>query len=144
MIPRLQPKGSHWLQEECDNFARQGLRTIVLAQKELTEVQYQIFSSRYAGARAAMTDRHAKCRREIEALEEDLKLIGLTGVEDKLQNEVPSTLESLRHAGVKVWMLTGDKIETATCVAVSAGLKARQHSLTVLASQDLHTPSQVQ
>ncbi|CBZ54408.1 putative phospholipid-transporting ATPase, P-type [Neospora caninum Liverpool] len=144
MIPRLQPKGSHWLQEECDNFARQGLRTIVLAHKELDEAQYELFASRYAAARAAMTDRQARVRREIERLEEDLKLLGLTGVEDKLQNDVPATLEALRHAGVKVWMLTGDKVETATCIAVSAGLKARQHSLTILSSQDIRTPSQTQ
>ncbi|KYF42182.1 cation-transporting atpase family protein [Toxoplasma gondii ARI] len=144
MIPRLQPKGSHWLQEECDNFARQGLRTIVLAQKELSEAEYDLFATRYAAARAAMTDRHSKCRREIERLEEDLRLLGLTGVEDKLQNDVPATLEALRHAGVKVWMLTGDKVETATCIAVSAGLKARQHSLTILSSQSIRTPSQTQ
>ncbi|PFH33753.1 cation-transporting atpase family protein [Besnoitia besnoiti] len=144
MIPRLQPKGSHWLQEECDNFARQGLRTIVLAQKELEEAEYELFASRYAAARAAMTERHARCRREIERLEQDLKLLGLTGVEDKLQHDVPATLESLRHAGVKVWMLTGDKVETATCIAVSAGLKARQHSLTILSSQEIVTLSQTQ
>lgn len=46
---------------------------------------------------------------------------------------VPQTLEAFRHAGIRIWMLTGDKMETATCVAVSAGLKRRQHTLYMFA-----------
>jgi phospholipid-translocating ATPase len=53
-----------------------------------------------------------------------MELLGITGVEDKLQEDVCSTLESLRNAGINIWMLTGDKIETATCIAISAGIKA--------------------
>ena len=65
--------------------------------------------------------------------------LGVTGVEgkyyttirlvDKLQIDVESTIESLRSAGIKVWMLTGDKVETATCIAISAGLKNRRQQL---------------
>lgn len=58
-------------------------------------------------------------------LETDMELLGVTGVEDKLQVNVQQTLEGLRSAGIKVWMLTGDKVETATCIAISAGLKSR-------------------
>ncbi|KAH8914461.1 phospholipid-transporting ATPase, partial [Atractiella rhizophila] len=58
-------------------------------------------------------------------LERDLELLGVTGVEDKLQEDVKMTLELLRNAGIKVWMLTGDKIETATCIAISTKLVAR-------------------
>ena len=60
-----------------------------------------------------------------ETLERDLELLGLTGVEDRLQDEVRGTLELLRNAGIKTWMLTGDKIETATVVAISTKLVAR-------------------
>jgi phospholipid-translocating ATPase len=64
----------------------------------------------------------------IEELESDMELLGVTGVEDKLQDEVADTIESLRSAGIQVWMLTGDKVETATCIAISAGFKdRRQH-----------------
>jgi len=52
----------------------------------------------------------------VESIETDLELIGLTGVEDKLQEDVKPTLEMLRNAGIRVWMLTGDKVETATYV----------------------------
>jgi phospholipid-translocating ATPase len=59
-------------------------------------------------------------------LEFDMELLGVTGVEDKLQDEVALTIESLRAGGIQVWMLTGDKVETATCIAISAGFKSRQ------------------
>jgi len=55
-----------------------------------------------------------------------MELLGVTGVEDKLQDEVADTIESLRSAGIQVWMLTGDKVETATCIAISAGFKDRR------------------
>jgi len=54
-----------------------------------------------------------------------MEFLGVTGVEDKLQVNVQPTIESLRSAGIKVWMLTGDKVETAKCIAISAGLKSR-------------------
>lgn len=58
-----------------------------------------------------------------------MELLGVTGVEDKLQDEVALTIESLRGAGIQVWMLTGDKVETATCIAMSAGFKSRYQQL---------------
>ena len=54
-----------------------------------------------------------------------MELLGITGVEDRLQDDVAVVIESLRNAGVQVWMLTGDKVETATCIAISAGFKRR-------------------
>merc|ERR550534_122828 len=58
----------------------------------------------------------------VESLERDLELLCLTGVEDKLQDQVRPTLELLRNAGIRIWMLTGDKLETATCIAKSSRL----------------------
>lgn len=55
-----------------------------------------------------------------------MELLGITGVEDKLQNEVAITIQAIRNAGIQVWMLTGDKVETATCIAISAGFKDRR------------------
>lgn len=66
-------------------------------------------------------------------LEQDLELLGVTGVEDKLQHDVKPSLELLRNAGVKIWMLTGDKVETARCVAVSSKLVARGQYVHVIA-----------
>jgi len=68
-----------------------------------------------------------ECIEELEG--DDMELLGITGVEDKLQDEVADTIEALRGAGIQVWMLTGDKIETATCIAISAGFKDRRQSM---------------
>ncbi|CAD6573573.1 MAG: Putative aminophospholipid-translocase [Tremellales sp. Tagirdzhanova-0007] len=128
-----------WLDEECGNMAREGLRTLVLARKRLSDDAYRDFDRRY---RQAQLERGDAVQRVIsEYLEVDLELLALTGVEDKLQEDVKSTLELLRNAGLKIWMLTGDKIETATNIAVSSKLVARNQYIHQVAK--LHSPSQV-
>lgn len=123
-----------WLDEECGNMAREGLRTLVVAKKNLTEEQYLEFESRYNQAKVAIQDRSARTTAVIETLERDLELLCLTGVEDKLQDKVRPTLELLRNAGIKVWMLTGDKLETATSIAKSSRLVSRSQELHVFES----------
>lgn len=119
-----------WLEEECGNMAREGLRTLVIARKKLSESLFAEYSKQIQAARTAVTDRNAQVNRVVQQyLEKDLELLGLTGVEDKLQDDVKNTLESLRNAGLKIWMLTGDKIETATCIAISAKLIARNQAI---------------
>ncbi|KAJ8302841.1 hypothetical protein KUTeg_019237 [Tegillarca granosa] len=120
-----------WLEEECGNMAREGLRTLVVAKKILTEEQYQEFEIRHHQAKMSLQDRNAKVQSVVESLERDMELLCLTGVEDKLQEAVRPTLEMLKNAGIKVWMLTGDKLETAICIAKSSKLVSR--------TQDIHT-----
>uniref|UniRef100_A0A8C1EIF4 Phospholipid-transporting ATPase n=1 Tax=Cyprinus carpio carpio TaxID=630221 RepID=A0A8C1EIF4_CYPCA len=119
-----------WLEEECGNMAREGLRTLVVAKKSLTEEQYQDFESRYNQAKLSIHDRALKVAAAVESLEREMELLCLTGVEDQLQADVRPTLELLRNAGIKIWMLTGDKLETATCIAKSSHLVSR--------NQDIH------
>lgn len=76
-----------------------------------------------------MNNREEAIMNCLNELEQDMELLGITGVEDKLQDEVALTIESLRGAGIQVWMLTGDKVETATCIAMSAGFKSRYQQL---------------
>jgi len=115
-----------WLDEETANMAREGLRTLVVGRKRLSLKQYQDFSSRYQEASLAINGRDASMQAVVsQHLEHDLELLGVTGVEDKLQKDVKPSLELLRNAGIKIWMLTGDKVETARCVAVSSKLVAR-------------------
>lgn len=115
-----------WLDEETANMAREGLRTLVVGRKRLSAQTYQEFSARHAQASLALHNRdHAVAEVVKEYLERDLELLGVTGVEDKLQKDVKPSLELLRNAGIKIWMLTGDKVETARCVAVSSKLVAR-------------------
>ncbi|XP_060987095.1 probable phospholipid-transporting ATPase IIB isoform X4 [Dama dama] len=114
-----------WLEEECGNMAREGLRTLVVAKRALTEEQYQDFESRYNQAKLSLHDRTLKVAAVVESLEREMELLCLTGVEDQLQADVRPTLEMLRNAGIKIWMLTGDKLETATCIAKSSHLVSR-------------------
>ncbi|KAI0229267.1 putative phospholipid-transporting ATPase IIB [Lamellibrachia satsuma] len=118
-----------WLDEECGNMAREGLRTLVVARKSLTEDQYLDFESRYHQAKMSVHERAAKIAAVVESLERDMQLLCLTGVEDKLQECVRPTLELLRNAGIKIWMLTGDKLETATCIAKSSKLVSRTQTI---------------
>ncbi|KAI1847269.1 hypothetical protein JX266_006809 [Neoarthrinium moseri] len=115
-----------WLDEETANMAREGLRTLVVGRKKLSPAQYREFAFSYQEASLAINGRDAGMQRVVsEHLERDLELLGVTGVEDKLQRDVKPSLELLRNAGIKIWMLTGDKVETARCVAVSSKLVAR-------------------
>jgi phospholipid-translocating ATPase len=115
-----------WLDEECGNMAREGLRTLVVGKKRLSEETYNIFRKRYHAASIETQGRNEAMQSVVEdVLEKELELLGVTGVEDKLQDDVKGTFELLRNAGIKIWMLTGDKIETATCIAISTKLVAR-------------------
>ncbi|XP_061903145.1 probable phospholipid-transporting ATPase IIB isoform X4 [Entelurus aequoreus] len=120
-----------WLEEECGNMAREGLRTLVVAKKSLSEEQYQDFENRYNQAKLSIHDRALKVAAVVESLERELELLCLTGVEDQLQADVRPTLELLRNAGIKIWMLTGDKLETATCIAKSSHLVSRHQDIHV-------------
>lgn len=127
-----------WLDEETANMAREGLRTLVVGRKRLSIQQYSEFSTRYKQASMSLQNRDSKMAKTVKAyLEHNLELLGVTGVEDKLQKDVKSSLELLRNAGIKIWMLTGDKVETARCVAVSAKLVSRTqfiHTITHLST----------
>ena len=123
-----------WLDEETANMAREGLRTLVVGRRKLSTEQYESFAGSYKEASLALSQRDAGMAAVVgKHLEHNLELLGVTGVEDRLQKDVKSSLELLRNAGVKIWMLTGDKVETARCVAVSARLVARGQTIHTLA-----------
>lgn len=130
-----------WLEEETGNMAREGLRTLVVARKRLTPQQYAAFKTAHHAASIRLDGRgEAMISVVAEHLEHDLELLGLTGVEDKLQDEVKGTLELLRNGGIKIWMLTGDKIETARCIAISTKLVARNQYIHEVAKCELSDP----
>lgn len=113
---------SEWLDEETENLGREGLRTLVFAKKVLTLQQFQEFESQYHAASCSMQNRKLQMESIRERLEHAMTLLGITGVEDKLQINVQQTLETLRNANIKIWMLTGDKVETAIVIARSSRL----------------------
>ena len=127
-----------WLDEETANMAREGLRTLVVGRRKLSAQQYAEFASSYKEASMSLQSRDTNMAQIIRAhLENNLELLGVTGVEDKLQEHVKPSLELLRNAGIKIWMLTGDKVETARCVAISSKLVSRAQHIHTITS--LHT-----
>ncbi|KAI9719844.1 MAG: putative aminophospholipid-translocase [Chrysothrix sp. TS-e1954] len=132
-----------WLDEETANMAREGLRTLVVGRKKLSTHQYNAFVENYKNASLSLKSRDSEMAAVVrDHLEQDLELLGVTGVEDKLQKDVKPSLELLRNAGIKIWMLTGDKVETARCVAISSKLVARGqyvHTISKLTRLDAAT-----
>ncbi|XP_042878523.1 phospholipid-transporting ATPase IF-like [Penaeus japonicus] len=126
--------------KHIDDFAMLGLRTLAVARRELTEKQYEDFASQLSQAKQVLEDREEAVRKVTNRMEADLTLLGATGVEDLLQDGVQETLESLRVAGIKVWVLTGDKVETAVNIAYSCGhFKRFMTILTLTGLQDKET-----
>ncbi|XP_052900853.1 phospholipid-transporting ATPase IF [Anopheles moucheti] len=129
-------------QRHIDEFARLGLRTLAVARRRLSEQEFRTFSDELIEAGSSLVDRVelvAACQNRIER---NLELLGATAVEDALQDDVQSTLQALGQAGIRVWVLTGDKVETALNIAVSCGHipdGAARYFIT-----DCRTPEQLQ
>lgn len=122
--------------EHLEMFAREGLRTLCIAQKEIGEKEYQIWNKEHDLAAAAIIDREDKLEIVSDAIERDLELIGGTAIEDRLQDGVPDTIALLADAGIKLWVLTGDKVETAINIGFSCNLLSNDMDLIVFKVQD--------
>lgn len=142
MEAKVMESSRPFLRETCENLASTGLRTLVISQKYVSWDEYENWSRKYELAKTEMEDREKKVQKVVEQLEENMEFLCVTGVEDKLQLDVADTIESLRNGGVQVWMLTGDKVETATCIAISTGLKAKSQKLFFM--RELKTSSEVE
>ncbi|XP_045562375.1 phospholipid-transporting ATPase IF isoform X1 [Salmo salar] len=118
-----------------DEFALKGLRTLVVACRHFNVEEYEEVDRRLHEARAALQQREERLAEVFSFIEKDLELLGATGVEDKLQEKVQETIESLRLAGIKVWVLTGDKHETAVSVSLSCGHFHRTMNILELVQQ---------
>jgi len=104
---------------QLDGFASEGLRTLTLAHRVVSEDEYTAWVERYLAALASLEDRETEIERVSDEIERDLLLLGATAIEDKLQDGVPETIADLKKAGIKIWVLTGDKLETAIGVSFS-------------------------
>ncbi|XP_035766584.1 probable phospholipid-transporting ATPase IM [Neolamprologus brichardi] len=108
--------------EHLNEFAGDGLRTLALAYKDLDEEYFNQWIQRHHEANTALEDREDKLDQLYEEIEKDLLLLGATAIEDKLQDGVPQTIEQLSKADIKIWVLTGDKQETAENIGYSCNL----------------------
>ncbi|KAG9351167.1 hypothetical protein JZ751_025057 [Albula glossodonta] len=118
-----------------DEFALKGLRTLVVGCRRFSTQEYEEVDRRLHEARTALQQREDRLTEVFAFIERDLELLGATGVEDKLQEKVQETIEALRLAGIKVWVLTGDKHETAVSVSLSCGHFHRTMNILELVQQ---------
>lgn len=116
-----------------EEYASEGLRTLCLAMREIPEQEFQewyaIFdkaSTTIGGNRADELDKAA------ELIEKDFYLLGATAIEDRLQDGVPETIHTLQQAGIKVWVLTGDRQETAINIGMSCKLLSEDMMLLIV------------
>ncbi|CAM8955872.1 unnamed protein product [Rhodiola kirilowii] len=104
--------------EAVDQYAQLGLRTLCLAWRELKDDEYQEWLSMFKEANSSLVDREWRLAEVCQKLEHNLQILGVTAIEDRLQEGVPETIETLRKAGINFWMLTGDKQNTAIQIAL--------------------------
>eukprot|EP00442_Polarella_glacialis_P051630 CAMPEP_0115145912 /NCGR_PEP_ID=MMETSP0227-20121206/62399_1 /TAXON_ID=89957 /ORGANISM="Polarella glacialis, Strain CCMP 1383" /LENGTH=1121 /DNA_ID=CAMNT_0002555523 /DNA_START=1 /DNA_END=3366 /DNA_ORIENTATION=- len=108
--------------EILKEFAEDGLRTLCLASRDLTKAELDAWMLKWHEASLATDCRQEKMDAVAEELEVNLTMNGISGIEDRLQDEVSDTIIKMTQAGIKVWMLTGDKTETAINIGVATGL----------------------
>ncbi|KAJ4764345.1 Phospholipid-transporting ATPase [Rhynchospora pubera] len=113
---------THLTETHLQNYSNVGLRTLVIGMRDLTSEEFEEWQSAYERASTALLGRGTQLRAIASKMESDLVLLGATGIEDKLQQGVPEAIEKLRQAGIKVWVLTGDKQETAISIGFSCRL----------------------
>lgn len=102
-------------------FAHSGWRTLALSYRYLTQAEYEAYENLLINAYSNILERSRLIEKAFEEIESQLILIGSTAIEDKLQEEVAETFEALRKSGIKLWVLTGDKIETAVNISQFCG-----------------------
>lgn len=129
----------HYLQTtkaHLDEFSKLGLRTLLFGTKSLTEDEWQGFYKQWHAASTKIEGRDEALDELADEFERDLALVGASAIEDKLQDGVPDTIANLRKAGIKIWVITGDKQETAINIGYSSKLLTSQMKVLCVNSTD--------
>ncbi|NWV25828.1 AT8B3 ATPase, partial [Origma solitaria] len=124
ILERLRRRGPNesLTERALDRFAEETLRTLCVASREVSEAEFRAWSRRHGEAAVLLQDRARELDRLYEELEQNLQLLGATAIEDKLQDRVPETIQLLKLGNIKVWVLTGDKQETAMNIGYACRL----------------------
>ncbi|CAI4058117.1 hypothetical protein SKDZ_04G3180 [Saccharomyces kudriavzevii ZP591] len=115
-----------------EEYATEGLRTLCLAQRELSWSEYERWVKTYDVAAASVTNREEELDKVTDVIERELILLGGTAIEDRLQDGVPDSIALLAEAGIKLWVLTGDKVETAINIGFSCNVLNNDMELLVV------------
>eukprot|EP00899_Mesostigma_viride_P028257 jgi/Mesvir1/8616/Mv04947-RA.2 len=125
------------INDHLRQFSKLGLRTLLVSQAQLEEEEYAAWREKYHAASVALTNREELLEEQANKIEMRLHPIGITAVNDKLQDGVPDALVSLLKAGIKIWVLTGDKQETAISIGRSCNLIQNHQRLLVINATSL-------
>ncbi|XP_062249352.1 phospholipid-transporting ATPase IA isoform X2 [Platichthys flesus] len=118
--------------KHLEQFATEGLRTLCFAVADISESTYQNWLEIHQRACTSLQNRALKMEESYELIEKNLQLLGATAIEDKLQDKVPETIETLMKADIKIWILTGDKQETAINIGHSCKLLTKNMGMLVI------------
>ncbi|KAK5946682.1 aminophospholipid translocase [Knufia obscura] len=119
--------------QHLEDYATEGLRTLCLAMREISEDEFQKWQQIYEKAATTVGGNRAdELDKAAEVIEHDLTLLGATAIEDRLQDGVPDTIHTLQTAGIKVWVLTGDRQETAINIGMSCKLISEDMTLLIV------------
>ncbi|KAI0329328.1 phospholipid-translocating P-type ATPase [Cubamyces sp. BRFM 1775] len=128
---------------DMEAFANGGLRTLCIAYRYLTEQEYVEWVRTYEAATSSINDRDEEIEKANDLVEHSLRILGATALEDKLQEGVPEAIETLHKAGIKLWILTGDKVQTAIEIGFSCNLLKNDMEIMIL-SADSHEATRLQ
>lgn len=118
-----------------EDFANEGLRTLCLSYRFISEEEYAAWNKRFQEASASLYDREQKIDDVAEQIECNMLLMGGTAIEDRLQDGVPETIAELAKSGIKLWVLTGDKTETAINIGFACNLLTTDMELVIVKAQ---------
>ncbi|CAI2167189.1 19988_t:CDS:2 [Funneliformis geosporum] len=121
---------------DLEVFANEGLRTLCIAYRVIPDEEYNVWAKKYAEAASSINDREEKIEQACEMIEHSLTLMGGTAIEDRLQEGVPECIATLAKAGIKIWVLTGDKTETAINIGFACNLLQKDMLLIVITASD--------
>nr|XP_061833572.1 phospholipid-transporting ATPase VA-like [Nerophis lumbriciformis] len=138
---KRQKKIIYRTQNYLNLYAADGLRTLCIAKKVLTKEEYACWLQRHLEAETAIQGREELLFESASRLETNLQLLGATGIEDRLQDGVPETIAALRKAGLQIWVLTGDKQETAVNIAYACKLLDPEEEILTLNADSMEACS---
>ena len=124
------------LSEHLEEFAKDGLRTLLCGMKEISEGEFEDWKRAHHDAETSQEERQERLWEVYDRIEENLNVFAITAIEDKLQDGVQETLTLLREMGIKIWVLTGDKMETAINIGYSSSLLTSDMFLVKLKGTD--------
>ena len=137
MLPRIRQDelGVFKVEEHLKEFSLLGLRTLVMGQKELSQKEYEDLSFEWETIRISKDrGKDKKLNKLYDNFEKNLDLVGCSAIEDKLQDGVPETINQLIEAEIRIWVLTGDKQETAIEIGKACRLIQQDMDLVILSS----------